>query len=115
MTNLKYPNKMTKKEFKEMISVHHYRGAGRDYNQTAIFFDWKSGDRENKIFAGFKYCVATYTRNISQNDLTNVLYDIVTKGEDNVNIPYFVAVDIAQDDTKRFKVPICGNGLNHLT
>lgn len=106
---------MTKKEFNEMVDVHHYTGAGRDYNETAIFFDWKSERTATGDIVGYKYCVATYTRNISQKDLINVLYDIVTKGEDNADVPYFVAVDIAQDDTKRFKVPIMGSGLNSLT
>ena len=105
---------MTKKEFTSRCSVHHYTGAGRDYNQTAVFFDWKSERTSTTDVVGFKYCVATYTRNISQKDLINVLYDIVTKGEDNADVPYFVAVDIAQDDTKRFKVPIMGSGLNSL-
>jgi hypothetical protein len=106
---------MTKKEFISRCSVHHYTGAGRDYNQTAVFFDWKSERNSTKDVVGFKYCASTYTRNISQRDLINVLYEVVTKGEDNVNIPYFVVVDIAQDDSKRFKVPIMGSGLNHLT
>jgi hypothetical protein len=105
---------MTKKEFTSMCSVHHYTGAGRDYNQTAVFFDWFSGSKDGKVAVGFKYCVATYTHNISQRELINLLYDIVTKGEDNVNVPYFVAVDIAQNDLERFKVPLDGNSLNHL-
>ena len=44
---------MTKKEFKELVSVHKY-GRGRNPNNlTAIFFDWKTNDEGN----GFKYCV----------------------------------------------------------
>ena len=99
---------MTKKDFNKLVSCHKYTGGGKDYNQTAVFFDWQSG-------AGFKYCVSTYTRNITQKELVDLLYDIVTGRITDNDVPYFVAVDIAQTDDKRFKVPICGNGLNHLT
>jgi hypothetical protein len=99
---------MTKKEFNELVSIHKYSGAGRENDITAIFFDWMSGK-------GFKYCVNTYTRNIKRQELLNVLYGVVTETLTAEDVPYFVQVDIAETDEKRFKVPIMGSGLNHLT
>jgi hypothetical protein len=100
---------MTKKEFKKLVSIHKYTGAGRQYDITAVFFDWMSG-------RGFKYCVNTYTRNIKQLELVNLLYDVVTKKiTDPEDLPYFVQLDIAETDELRFKVPISGSGLNSLT
>jgi len=105
---------MTKKDFNEKISVHKYTGGGQ-WNQTAVFFDWQSGTTDNKIFAGFKYCVSTYTKNIKQKELVDLLYDIITGKITEDDLPYFVVLDVAETDLKRFKVPIMGNGLNHLT
>lgn len=105
---------MTKKDFKEMASVHKYTGGGQ-WNQTAVFFDWQSGTKDNKVFAGFKYCVSTYTKNIKQQELVDLLYDIITGKLTQDDLPYFVVLDVAETDQQRFKVPICGSGLNHLT
>jgi hypothetical protein len=102
---------MTKKDFKEMASVHKYTGGNREYNQTAVFFDWQSG----KGFGGFKYCVSTYTRNIKQQELVNLLYGIITGKLTQDDLPYFVVLDVAENDQQRFKVPICASGLNNLT
>jgi hypothetical protein len=103
---------MTKKEFKEMASVHRYTGAGRDNNITAIMFDWKSGDKDNKVFAGFKYCVYARQLNATTEDLLKALYSVVNDLEDK--IPWWIQVVIAMDDFQRFKVPISGNGLYNL-
>lgn len=106
---------MTKKDFKEMASIHKYTGGNREYNQTAVFFDWQSGTNGNKFFAGFKYCVSTYTKNIKQQELLNLLYGIITGKLTQDDLPYFVVLDVAETDQQRFKVPICASGLNNLT
>lgn len=105
---------MTKKEFNEKASVQKYTGGGQ-WNQTAVFFDWKSGDVKGKVFAGFKYCVSTYTKNIKQKELVDLLYGIVTGGLTEDDLPYFVVLDVAEADELRFKVPLSGSGLNNLT
>ena len=105
---------MTKKEFKEMISVHKY-GRGRDENNiTAIFFDWKSGDKDGKYFGGYKYCVFARAINTKRDDLINILYNIVRGINDDGTIPYYIQLIMALDDMQRFKVPLNSGGLNRM-
>jgi hypothetical protein len=103
----KTPKTLTKKEFKEMISYHPYRGGGsKGFN--ALFFDWKTGDN----FNGFKYCIWARTENATKKELEETLYDFIT-GE-NEDIPWYIQLIIAPTDELRFKVPLSGNGLNSL-
>jgi len=103
---------MTKKDFKDRISIHKY-GQGRNENNIyAIFFDWKSGDKDGKYFGGFKYCVFARALNSTKDELINVLYDIVTgKIEDT---DWWIQLVIAQTDEQRFKVPLSSSGLNTM-
>jgi hypothetical protein len=105
---------MTKKEFKESISIHKY-GRGRDVNNiTAIFFDWKSGDKDGKYYGGFKYCVFARTINAKRDELINVLYEIVTGINDSGTIPHYIQFIMALTNEQRFKVPIGSGGLNTM-
>jgi hypothetical protein len=83
---------MTKKEFKELVSVHHY-GRNRD-GFNAIFFDWKSGD-------GFKYCIYARRCNATQAELISTLYDFI-KGRIE-NTPWYIQLTVAPADMLRFK------------
>jgi hypothetical protein len=100
---------MTKKDFKERVSVHNY-GRSRDSRLIAIFFDWKTGDINGKYFGGFKYCVFARGCNAKQNELFNMLYDIVTERIEDT--PWYIQLIVAQTDEQRFKVPLSSSGLN---
>jgi hypothetical protein len=103
---------MTKKDFKERIDVHHYGRGRSESNVRAIFYDWKSGDKDGKYFGGFKFCIYARYANAKQEDLFNMLYDIVTgKREDT---PWYIQIVIAQTDKQRFKVPLDSGGLRSL-
>lgn len=101
---------MTKKEFKELASVHRYTGAGRENNITAIFFEWKSGEKDNKIFCGFKYCVYARQVNATTEELLKALYDFVTGKTDDIK-EWWINMIFAEDDMQRFKVPLDSRGL----
>jgi hypothetical protein len=105
---------MTKKEFKEMVSVHHYGRGRRPENLIAIFFDWKSGDKDGKYFGGFKYCVFARVLNAKQKDLFDLLYKVVTGTNDEGTIPWYIQYIEAQSDEQRFKVPLSSGGLNTM-
>lgn len=94
---------MTKKEFKELVSIHNY-GKNRD-GITAIFFDWKSSD-------GFKYCVYARKVNATQTELISALYDFI-KGKIQ-DTPWYIQLTVAPSDELRFKVPLMSSGLNCL-
>jgi hypothetical protein len=105
---------MTKKDFKKLVDVHKY-GRGRNENNiTAIFFNWKSGDKDNKYYGGFKYCVFARSINAKRDELINVLYEIVTGTNDSGTIPYYIQFIMAMTDEQRFKVPISSGGLNTM-
>lgn len=100
---------MTKKEFKERISVHVY-GTKRDSKLIAIFFDWLN-DSVNNAF-GYKYCVYARAINATQKDLETALYKLAILNED---VPeYYIQTIVAQTDAQRFKVPIVSSGLYRL-
>jgi hypothetical protein len=103
---------MTKKEFKEKISVHHYGRGRRPENVLAIFFDWKSGEKDGKYFGGYKYCVFARYANAKQKDLFDLLYDFVTGRIEDT--PWYVQLIMAMTDEQRFKVPLSSGGLNTM-
>lgn len=92
---------MTKKEFKECCSFHQY-GRGQS-KKNAIFFDWKQ-DYQNGI-CGFKFMVKTSIQNYTRAELFNILWDWVMK---EIQPNYYIDYKYAENDTARFKVPICG-------
>lgn len=99
---------MTKKEFKELVSVHKY-GRGRNPNNlTAIFFDWKTNNEGN----GFKYCVFARNVNAKRDELINMLYDFING--DIPDVPWYVQLIMAMSDKQRFKVPLDSGGLNTM-
>ena len=99
---------MTKKDFKELISVHHYGRGRRPENVLAIFFDWKTNDEGN----GFKYCIYARYANAKQKDLFDMLYDFIEEKIEDV--PWYIQLVVAQTDSQRFKVPISSGGLRSL-
>jgi len=103
---------MTKKDFKEMVSVHHYGRGRRPENLIAIFFDWQSGDKDGKYFGGFKYCIFARVLNAKQKELFDMLYDIVQGRLEDT--PWYIQLVVAQTDEQRFKVPLSSGGLNSM-
>ncbi len=102
-----YTNTMNKKEFLELCDYHKYTGAGRENGDlNALFFDWKSGE-------GYKYCVYARACNATKQKLVSVLYDLITGKKQDVD-EYYIQLVVAPTDEFRFKVPICGSGLNSL-
>lgn len=101
---------MTKKDFKEMASVHRYTGGKKENNITAIFFEWKSGDKDGKYFGGFKYCVYARAVNATTEELLKALYDFVTGKTDDIK-EWWINMIFAETDQQRFKVPLDSNGL----
>jgi len=95
---------MTKKEFKELASVHQY-GKRSKGGITAIFFDWKDDEKGR----GFKYCVYTRMVNATQNKLLNMLHDFIEGRIEDTD--WYVQLIIAPTDEQRFKVPIMSSGL----
>lgn len=92
---------ITKKSFKEKCDTGHvYKGNGTRTN--AIYFDWQDTPEGR----GFKYAVAMDTRNGTKPELLEVLYQWVVNG---VEPHYYVRYKYAENDAKRFKVPICLN------
>lgn len=95
---------MTKKEFKERISVHTYKGRGQ-YTRHAVYFDWRSGKlKDGKCFAGFKYMVKGY--GFTKAKMINYAYDLITgRSEDAMGMFDF---KYAETDAERFKVSLVG-------
>lgn len=98
---------MTKKEFKERTSYHKYTGHPSDNNVNALFFGWQS----NNEGTGFKYCVHARACNATKKELEKALFDAVTK---DIDTPWYIQLVVAETDRQRFKVPLCGSGLNSL-
>jgi len=101
---------MTKKEFKELASVHMY--GKRSNGMIAIYYDWKQGEIDGNIFVGFKYAIFTRQGNITQVKLLKLFYELIFEVSE-VDLPYYVTF-VKVSDINRFKVPITSNGLNHL-
>jgi len=103
---------MTKKDFKTRVNVQKY-GRGRDENNVfAIFFDWKSGDKDGKYFGGFKYCIYARCVNATKEELFNILYDLIT---DKIkDTPWWTNVHYAETDEQRFKIPLSSSGLYNM-
>jgi len=104
---------MTKKEFKELASVHKYGRGRRPENLIAIFFEWKSGDKDGKYFGGFKYCVYARTCNAKTEDLMTALYNLITGKTDDIK-EWWINLVYAENDQQRFKVPLSSGGLYSL-
>ena len=95
---------MTKKQFKELISVHTYKGRGQ-YTRHAVYFDWKSGKlSDGSYFAGFKYMVKGY--GFTKAQMINNAYDLITGRDDDAMGMYDVRY--AETDAERFKVSLMG-------
>lgn len=103
---------MTKKEFKERIRYQKMTGAGRENDIGAVYFDWKSGDIDGKIFVGYKYCVYGRTERTKKDELIDALYKVVMGLVDDT--PWYIQLVIAQNDIQRFKLPMTGSALRHL-
>jgi len=99
---------MTKKEFRELVSIHKYGRGRNENNLTAIFFDWKSDNEGN----GFKYCVFARNVNAKREDLINALYNIVTGRTEDTD--WWIQLVYAETDARRFKVPLSSSGLNTM-
>jgi hypothetical protein len=100
---------MTKKDFKELASIHKYGHGRNENNLTAIFYDWKSDDKGN----GFKYCVFARQANATTEELLNVLYNFVTGKTDDIK-EWWIQLIYAETDDRRFKVPLSSSGLNTM-
>ena len=98
---------MTKKEFKERASVHHYGKRTRG-GILAIFFDWKSSENAH----GFKYCIFARMENATQIELLNILKDFIEGRIEDT--PWWIQLIIAPTEEQRFKVPLSSGGLNGL-
>jgi len=98
---------MTKKDFKEIASVHHYGKRTRG-GLLAIFFDWKTTKNSN----GFKYCIFARMENATQKDLLDMLKDFIEGRIEDV--PWYIQLIIAPTEEQRFKVPLSSGGLNSL-
>jgi hypothetical protein len=98
---------MTKKDFKERASVHHY-GKRQSGGVLAVFFDWKTTENSN----GFKYCIFARMVNARQNELLDMLKDFIEGRIEDT--PWYVQLIIAPTEEQRFKVPLDSGGLNRL-
>jgi len=102
---------MTKKDFTKEADLHTY-GGRTESAIKALFFDWKAGQNEDgSHFRGFKYCVFARAKNATKKQLIDALYNAIHKDEDT---PWFIQCIIAQNDSQRFKVPVCSSGLTKL-
>ena len=99
MISLKYPNKMTKKEFKSRCFFNTYTATGKRIN--AIWFDWKAG-------FGYKFAIWTDVKNAKKDELFNDFYAWVTE---KIQQPYYYEYyKFAETDEQRFKVPLSIKG-----
>jgi hypothetical protein len=99
---------MTRKEFKELVSVHKYGSKRNPNGITAIFFDWKTNDEGN----GFKYCVFARNCNAKTDELLKMLQDFIEQKIEDA--PWYVQLIMAMIDKQRFKVPLQSSGLNTM-
>ena len=86
--------KITKKQFGELISRHRYGKGNRGFH--ALFFDWK-------INKGYRFMFYTRAINITSGQLFTVCYDYLVH---QIELPWYVNMKYAVDDSKRFKVPL---------
>ncbi len=92
---------MTKKEFKEMCSIHIYgRGERR---RVALYFDWRSGELANgNYYAGFSQMIKGY--GCTQATIIKDAYNILIK---NIYTELcWYDTKTATGNSERFKVPI---------
>lgn len=87
--------KLSKKEFKELASIHVY-GCG-DNKRVALFYDWLGN-------FGYKYMVKGY--GCTKAQILKDGYNILIKNDCSELCWY--DMKIAQTDKERFKVPISG-------
>ena len=88
---------MTKKEFKERVSIHVYgRGKGR---RVKLFLDWCN---DFEIGIGYKYCLTGYGS--TKATIINDGYDILIK-KDTSELMWYDSFE-AKTDKDRIKVPI---------
>ena len=98
---------MTRKEFKDRASAHHY-GNRSNGGIVAIFFDWKSSINAN----GFKYCIFARMENATQGELEKMLHDFIEGRIEDT--PWYIQLIIAPTEEQRFKVPLSSGGLNTM-
>jgi hypothetical protein len=89
---------MTKKEFKDRVSVHVY-GKG-ERRRVALFYDWNNNSDKGSI--GYKYMVKAY--GVTKARIIADGYDILIK-DINDSICWY-DMKIAKTDKDRFKVPL---------
>jgi hypothetical protein len=106
------PLTITKKEFIAECDYHKMTGAGRENDLSAVYFDWKQGNINNKYFVGYKYCVWGRTCLTGKKILIDQLYNFLTGKTENTE--YYIQLVVAENDLQRFKLPITGNALQHL-
>ena len=91
---------MTKKEFKEMVSVHVYgRGERR---RVRLFFDWNNDFNKGRI--GYKYMVLGY--GVTKATIIADAFDMLINSKWDALCWYDYKE--AKTDNERFKVPVCG-------
>lgn len=91
---------MTKKEFKELVSIHVY-GKGKN-KRVRLFFDWNNDLSKGAI--GYKYMLLGY--GVTKAQIITDAYNILIK-ELNNNL-WWYDMKVAKTDAERFKVPIVG-------
>ena len=94
---------ITKKEFKEMSSIHVYgRGERR---RVALYFDMKSGEnKDGSYYAGYKYMLRGY--GCTQKQILDDAYDILIKKIYDELCWYDSKT--ATSDSERFKLSMMG-------
>ena len=103
---------ITKKEFKELISYHQYRGGARENGLNALFFGYREIEIDGVKYRGFSHCVYARAVNATKKVLEETLYDFLTgKIEDT---EYYIQLVAIQNDKQRFRVPVGGAGLRSL-
>lgn len=105
---------MTKKDFIKDCDFHVYTGSRQKYN--VIYFDYKVIRDENAepdelmgkpiIARGFKFGVALDIKNGTKAELIKHAYNWIIKG---IELPWYVRYKLAENDAKRFKVPLSLN------
>ena len=91
---------ITKKEFKELASVHVY-GKG-ERRRVRLFFDWNNDPDKGAV--GFKYMLQG--RGITKETILRDAYNILILN-DLTELCWYDYKE-AKTDAERFKVPICG-------
>ena len=103
--------KLTKKEFKELVSYHCYTGNRIKFH--CFYYDWKEGIYgENK--SGYKFAFCENAKSITKKQLFDIVYDHLFNGIDCSNFTYnrsnfTIWLREAKNDNERFKVSLSLN------